>query len=160
MPSVPLKVGDIVDRKGSRVVTISENANLKAVANVMRDNHVAALVVLRAHEVVGVVSERDIVVALAQYGQSAGTTWLAGVLSRRLVAISGSDTIRRAMSLMTRERMRHLPVINDGALKSIISLGDIVKYYLEELEAETYVLRELAIGFGVPIEQGGGDVDE
>ena len=140
-----MKTSSILDRKGGEVVTISANANLKAAATVMRDRRIAALVVFRDHKVVGVISERDIVAALAQHGQSAGAIWVKDVLSLRLVSITTDDTVERAMSLMTHGHLRHLPVINDGALKGIISLGDIVKYRLEELEMESNVLRDLAV---------------
>jgi CBS domain-containing protein len=139
-----MKISSIIDRKGGEVITISANANLKAAANVMHRHGIAALVVLRDHKVAGVISERDIVAALVQHGQSVGTVWVKDVLSRQ-VSITADDTIERAMSLMTHGHLRHLPVINDGELKGIISLGDIVKYRLEELEMESNVLRDLAV---------------
>jgi CBS domain-containing protein len=140
-----MKISSIIDRKGGEVITISAQANLKAAANVMHDRRIAALVVLRNHEVVGVISERDVVVALAQHGQSAGAIQLNDVLSRQLVSITSVDTIKQAMSLMTHRHLRHLLVINNGELKGIVSLGDIVKYRLEELELESNVLRDLAV---------------
>jgi CBS domain-containing protein len=140
-----MKIKNIIDRKGGEVVTISSQANLKAAADVMHDHGIAALVVLKDHKVVGIVSERDIVAALAQNGQSAGAITLKDVLGRRLVWITSSETIKQAMSLMTHGHLRHLPVIDEGELKGIVSLGDIVKYRLEELELESNVLRDLAL---------------
>jgi len=137
-------ISSIIDRKGGEAITISANANLKAAANIMHDRHVGALVVLRDHKVVGVISERDIVAALAKHGQLAGAIWVRDILGRQ-VSITTDDTIERAMSLMTHGHLRHLPVIDNGELRGIISLGDIVKYRLEELEMESNVLRDLAV---------------
>jgi CBS domain-containing protein len=140
-----MKISSIIDRKDSEVITISSHANAKAAANLMYDRRIAALVVLRDHKVVGVISERDIVATLAQHGQAAGAIHLNDILSRQLVSITPADTIKRAMSVMTHLHLRHLPVINDGELKGIVSLGDIVKCRLEELELESNVLRDLAV---------------
>jgi CBS domain-containing protein len=140
-----MKISSILAHKGGEVITINANANLKAAANVMYGYRIAALVVLGDHTVIGVISERDIVAALAQHGRSAETIWVRDVLGGRLVSITADDTMEQAMSLMTHRHLRHLPVINHGELKGIISLGDIVKYRLEELGMESNVLRDLAV---------------
>ena len=140
-----MRISNIIKSKGQAVVTIGVQANLKAAANVMHDHRIAALVVLKDNQAVGVISERDIVTALAQYGQSAGTVQVINILQQNLVAVESADTIKEAMSVMTYQHLRHLPVIDAGELKGIVSLGDIVKYRLEELEMESNVLRDLAV---------------
>jgi CBS domain-containing protein len=123
-------VGNVIERKGGVAVTISAGANFKGVANVMNARHVGALVVMNGGRTVGVISERDIVEALAQHGQSAGAAQLTEVLARRLISVTGADTVDHAMSLMMREQLLYLPVIENDDLKGIVSLGDIVKYGL------------------------------
>lgn len=140
-----MKISSILDSKGREVTTISAQANLKAAANVMHQRGIAALVVLKDHKVAGVISERDVVAALAQHGPSACAILLKDVLKWPLVSITTADTIKQAMWLMTYGHVRHLPVINEGELKGIVSLGDIVKYRLEEVEMESNVLRDLAV---------------
>ena len=140
-----MRISNIIKSKGQAVVTIGVQANLKAAANVMHDHRIAALVVLKDNQAVGVISERDIVTALAQYGQSAGTVQVINILQQNLVAVESADTIKEAMAVMTYQHLRHLPVIDAGELKGIVSLGDIVKYRLEELEMESNVLRDLAV---------------
>jgi CBS domain-containing protein len=140
-----MKISSILESKGAEVITISAQANLKAAANVMSDRRIAALVVLKDRKVAGIISERDIVAALAQHGQSAGAIQLKDVLKWPLVSVTTADTIKQAMWLMTYGHVRHLPVINEGELKGIVSLGDIVKYRLEEVEMESSVLRDLAV---------------
>ena len=139
-----MNISGILNRKGDGVITISANANLKAAATIMHDRRIGALVVLSNRKVVGVISEGDIVAALAQHGQSAGTVWVRDVLSRQ-VSVTTDTTIERAMSLMTHGHLRHLPVINNGELRGIVSLGDIVKCRLEELEMESYVPRDSVV---------------
>ena len=140
-----MKISSIIESKGDEVITINAQANLKAAANVMHDRRIAALVALKDRKVIGVLSEQDIVAALAEHGPSAGSIQIKDVLSQPLVSIATADTIKQAMSLMTYRHVRHLPVIDQGELKGIVSLGDIVKYRLEELEMESNVLRDLAV---------------
>lgn len=140
-----MKISSIIESKGEEVITINAQANLKAAANVMHDRGIAAVVALKDRKVVGVLSERDIVAALSEHGPSAGSILIKDVLGQQLISITPADTIKQAMSLMTYRHVRHLPVIDEGALKGIVSLGDIVKYRLEELEMETNVLRDLAV---------------
>jgi CBS domain-containing protein len=140
-----MKISSIIESKGGEVITINAQANLKAAANVMHDRGIAAVVALKDPKVVGVLSERDIVAALSEHGPSAGSIQIKDVLRQQLISIAPADTIKQAMSLMTYRHVRHLPVIDEGALKGIVSLGDIVKYRLEELEMETNVLRDLAV---------------
>jgi CBS domain-containing protein len=140
-----MKISSIIESKGGEVITLNAQANLKAAANVMRDRGIAAVVALKDRKFVGVLSERDIVAALSEHGPSAGSIQIKDVLGQQPISITPADTIKQAMSLMTYRHVRHLPVIDEGALKGIVSLGDIVKYRLEELEVETNVLRDLAV---------------
>lgn len=140
-----MMIKTILKSKGDAVITIGAQANLKAAANVMHDHRIAALVVLKDNQAIGVLSERDIVAALAQHGPSAGAIQVMNILRQNLVSIGSADTIKEAMSVMTYQHLRHLPVVDGGELKGIVSLGDIVKFRLEELEMESNVLRDLAV---------------
>jgi len=132
-----MKISSIIERKNGRVIAISSQANLKAVADLMLDHRVGALVVMKSGKAVGLISERDIVEALSCHSHAAGLIRLQEILSSRFIVVSPEETIRRAMSTMTRERVRHLPVIDEGKLVGIVSMGDIVKHLIEELELET-----------------------
>jgi len=140
-----MKVSSIIEHKGDGVIAISSQANLKAAANLMLNHGIAALVVMKGGKAVGLVSERDIVEALSRHGNAAGLVRVQEILSSRFVVVSPDETIKRAMSIMTNERIRHLPVIDKGEPVGIVSLGDMVKYRLEELELETNVLRDVYI---------------
>jgi CBS domain-containing protein len=140
-----MKIADILDRKGEGVVTVEISLNLQTAADLMVRNHIAALVVTDGDEPVGLVSERDIVHALAHMGARAGDTPIREVISGPMLTVSTNESLKRAMSLMTGARVRHLPVMEDAELIGIVSLGDMVKHRLEELELESSVLRDIAI---------------
>jgi len=140
-----MKVADILDRKGEGVFTVDISFNLQSAADLMVRNHIAALVVTDGGEPVGLVSERDIVHALARKGARAGDTPIREVVSSPMLTVSTNESLKRAMALMTAARVRHLPVMEADELIGIVSLGDMVKHRLEELELESSVLRDLAI---------------
>jgi CBS domain-containing protein len=140
-----MKVANILDRKGEGVVTIDVSLTLQSAADLMMRRHIAALVVTDGKEAVGLISERDIVSALARKGPRTSDTQIGEVVNSVMLTVSTSESLKRAMAIMTRTRARHLPVMEDGELIGIVSLGDMVKHRLEELELESSVLRDLAI---------------
>jgi CBS domain-containing protein len=121
------KVSSIIGRKTSEAVTISAYGNLKAAANLMRGRQVPALAVLWNREIVGLVTERDIVVALSIHNEGAGFVRVKDAMSPRVVSISPDDTIEHAKLLMATKRCHHLPIVDDGKLVGMLSLGDILK---------------------------------
>jgi CBS domain-containing protein len=138
-------IQNILDRKGSEVVTVRATDTIKAAADKMREHGVAALVVTSGDAIKGLISERDIVLAVSQLGQAALITTVAMIMTHSVVTVTPSDSLRHAMQLMTSHRVRHLPVVVDGDLVGIVSIGDVVKLRLEDLETETNVLREVRI---------------
>ena len=140
-----MKIGTILERKQPGVVTINILSTLKAAAELMARHRIAALVVTEDGVPVGLLSERHIVEVFAREGKLAEEMRIRQILDRQLVAVSPEDTIKRAMSLMTHARVRHLPVLNENELVGIVSLGDLVKQRLEELELEANVLRDIYI---------------
>jgi len=89
------------------------------------------------------VSEREIVHAIARYGETAISMPVSEIMRHGVITVSPTDTVSHVMSLMTRHRVRHMPVLRDGNLVGIISIGDVVKHRLEDLELETNVLRDV-----------------
>jgi len=140
-----MKISAILKRKQSGIVTVDILSTLKAAAELMARHRIAALVVTENGNPVGLFSERQIVETFAHQGKFAEEMRLRQVIDRQLIAVSPEDTIKRAMSLMTHTRIRHLPVMEENELVGIVSLGDVVKYRLEELELEANVLRDIYI---------------
>jgi CBS domain-containing protein len=140
-----MSVQNILDRKGADVFTIEPSATIRTAAHLMRARGIAALVVKSGDVISGLISEREVVHAVAQHGDRALTMAVLDVMTRSLIAVTPDDTLRRAMTLMTNHRVRHLIVIANGHLAGLVSIGDVVKNRLEDLEAESNVLRDAYI---------------
>jgi len=140
-----MRIANILDRKGEGVVTVDISLNLQSAADLMMRHHIAALVVTEDGEAVGLISERDIVSMRWPIGPRAGDTPIREAVSGPMLTVPVNESLKRAMTLMTGARVRHLPVMEDGELIGMVSLGDMVKHRLEELELEGDVLRDLAI---------------
>jgi len=140
-----MSIREILESKSAEVVSIHAGASAAAAAREMRSRCIAALVVKQNDRIVGVLSERDIVSAIAQHGDSALSMSVDQVLSHSMVTIAPSDSIKHAMRLMTHHRVRHLLVIDGGRLVGIVSSGDVVKRRLQDLELESNVLRDAYI---------------
>ena len=93
----------------------------------------------------GIVSERDVVRGLAERGTRILEVPVSELMTRDVISCTPRDTVKQVMAEMTRRRIRHLPVVEDGVLRGIVSIGDVVKNRLEEMETETNVLREVYI---------------
>jgi CBS domain-containing protein len=141
-----VNVQSILQTKGCDVATISQTSDLRDAVRVLGEHRIGALVVSgdgRAIE--GIVSERDIVRAAAR-GQLDGVT-VGAVMSTDVVTCAAGDGVDRLMSLMTERRIRHLPVVDEsGHLAGIVSIGDVVKARLTELEHENHALAEYITG--------------
>jgi CBS domain-containing protein len=140
-----MSVQNILDRKGAEVFTVDPTATIRTAAQLMRARGIAALVVRGAHGIDGLISERDIVHAISQHGEWALAMAVSEVMTLNAVTVTPNDSLKRAMTLMTNHRLRHLTVIDKGKLAGIVSIGDVVKYRLEELETESNILRDAYI---------------
>ena len=132
-----MSIQAILYRKGSNVVTIAPDASIGDAARTLREKNIAALVVTSGDAVLGLISERDIVRALSRQGEKTCGLSVGEVMTRDVVTVGPEDSLRRAMSLMTRHRTRHLLVLKDGAPAGIVSTGDVIKHRLEDLELKT-----------------------
>jgi CBS domain-containing protein len=138
-----LTVHAILTRKGSTVCTIEPRASVADAAKSLAYHGIGALVVVDAGgQTVGIISERDIVRALSAKGGTALQTPVAQVMTREVTICSRQDKVVDLMRRMTEGRFRHFPVIEEGLLVGIVSIGDIVKSRLDELEQETNALSE------------------
>jgi CBS domain-containing protein len=136
-------VNHILNTKGCEVITIGPTATLERLLQLLTVRNVGAAVVVEKDRLVGIVSERDVVRRLALDGKWALDLQVAAVMTRDLVTCSPSDTLHDVMSLMTDRRCRHVPVIaEDGLMQGLVSIGDVVKHRVEELDAEAQLLRD------------------
>lgn len=143
-----MKAREILARKGERVVTIRSDASIATAVHRLALERIGALVVSDDGErVLGILSERDIVRRLAEEGAAilGPDRRVAEVMSRAVRSCAPDDPVKRLMDSMTRHRVRHLPVLEDGRLVGLVSIGDVVKSRLEEMELETNVLRDVVM---------------
>jgi CBS domain-containing protein len=143
----PMNVEAILRGKGRAVATIRPDQTIAAALAALRDRNIGALVVSDDDQRVdGIISERDIVHGLADRGGALLSLNVAEVMTRRVVTCGPADSVADLMALMTNRRIRHLPVVDDGRLVGIVSIGDLVKNRLDEIEYEANSLRSFIAG--------------
>jgi CBS domain-containing protein len=138
-----MTVKAILSRKGRDVVTIAPTADLADAVKLLAARRIGAVVVTGAdNRVAGILSERDIVRALGERGPAALEDNVAAIMTRKVTTCAEADTIAVIMERMTAGKFRHMPVADQGRLSGVISIGDVVKFRVEEIERETNALRE------------------
>ena len=141
-----MRITDILGEKGVEVHTALPWVTVADAARRLTDAEVGALVVCDSEKKIrGIISERDIVRAVAQRGAAALEETVEAVMTHDVHTCTQQETVARAMALMTRFRYRHLPVVDAGRLVGMISIGDLVKHRVREMEMETGVLRDRVI---------------
>ncbi len=143
-----MNVQSIIGSKGTDVATIGQTANLHDAIRLLDERRIGALVVSgNGRAIEGIISERDVVRAAASGGSAALDRSVGSVMSTDVVTCATGDGVDRLMSLMTERRIRHLPVVDDnGHLAGIVSIGDVVKARLNELEDENRALADYISG--------------
>jgi CBS domain-containing protein len=141
-----MTIADILDTKGRTVHTVLPWATVGDAVNRLERFGVGALVVCdEDHRLVGILSERDLIRELSRRGPSLLELRVDEVMTRKVATASLDESIGTAMARMTRDRYRHLPVLDRGALVGMVSIGDLVKARLRDMELETGVLRDIFI---------------
>jgi CBS domain-containing protein len=132
-----MPVSHILTDKGRSVITAKPNATIHQVAKMLAENRIGAVVIVNeAGSLAGIVSERDIVRALAAEGAGAMEKIVSDIMSRNVRTCKAGDSEGELMSLMTAHRIRHLPVVDNGKLAGMISIGDVVKFRIKAIERE------------------------
>ena len=137
------KIRAILADKGTDVHTIERDADAVMAASRMRTNGIAALVVTEGDSVLGLVGERSIMLAVADGRGTIAGLKVHDLMEERPETCSPDDAVQQVMETMTRRRRRHIPVVEGGRLCGIVSIGDMVKFRLSQMDLETRVLRDL-----------------
>jgi len=141
-----MKVADILKVKGAAVITVRPTETIRALAEHLRDERVGAMPVSEdGNTLVGIISERDVAYGLAEHGSQLSTLVVSDLMTTSIVTCSPQDTVAQVSSVMTQQRIRHLPVIEEMQLVGVVSIGDVLKHRLSEKEFEADVLRDIAI---------------
>ena len=137
-----MTVATMLSEKGREVVTTSAAASIAEAVDSLAKHKIGALVVVdETKRIAGIVSERDIVRAIAGHGGAVLSQPLATVMTRAVVTCGEGETVNEVMTRMTRGRFRHLPVVENGRLTGIISIGDVVRARIEQVEREAEDMR-------------------
>jgi CBS domain-containing protein len=141
-----MKVSDIIQTKGSVVKTIRPEASARELSVRLHADQIGAMVVSSDDKSIdGIVTERDLAYGLAAYGTELPMIAVSRIMTKAVLVCSPEDSITHVMKLMTQRRVRHLPVKEGNHLVGIISIGDVLKYRLDELELEANVMRDYAV---------------
>ncbi|UOK69926.1 CBS domain-containing protein [Ancylobacter polymorphus] len=138
-----MTVRTILEEKGFDVQTIAPEATLREATELLAAKRIGAIVVTDPERrVVGILSERDVVRVIGLDGPGRLDDTVGSVMTSRVVTCEGNETVHQIMEHMTAGRFRHLPVVQGGKLIGIISIGDVVKHRLAEMERESHAMRE------------------
>ncbi|MBU2665173.1 CBS domain-containing protein [Actinoplanes bogorensis] len=142
-----MRISDILRVKGERVVTVPPEADVTELLAVLAEHKIGAVIV--SHDggrVEGIVSERDVVRALAARGAAILTEPVASIATTQVHSVDRDALLDEVERLMTERRFRHVPVIENGTLQGVVSIGDVVKLRIDELQAERTSLEEYITG--------------
>jgi len=141
-----MHVADILKAKGDAVHTVRPDQTIEHLVHRLRMEGVGAMIVSAGGDAVdGIISERDVVLGLTEHGTDIMRMSIADLMTRAVVTCSPADTIAHVARVMTQRRIRHLPVVDGRKVVGIVSVGDVVKQRMDELELETNVLRDYAV---------------
>lgn len=141
-----MTIGDIVRSKGGAVVTVPLDSDVAAAVALLHGHRIGAVVVMEGTRIAGVLSERDIVRGLHELGEEVLERAVSTCMSAPVVTVGLCDGIEAALAVMTERRFRHLPVVHDGALVAVVSIGDLVKARIDEARAEAAAMKEYIAG--------------
>ncbi len=138
-----MTVSIILAGKGRDVVTIEPNASRAAAAKLLAEKGIGAVLILGAdRRIIGILSERDIVRALTERGADALDKPVSGAMTRKVFTCNESETVANIMERMTTGKFRHVPVVDQGQLVGMVSIGDVVKYRLHQMERDSAAMRD------------------
>ena len=137
-----MTVRAVLDTKGHNVLSVESEAKLSAAIKLLAERKIGAVLVMNQGRLEGILSERDIVRVLGERGARVLEEPVSAVMTRKVVSCRQSDTVAGIMEMMTLGKFRHLPVIEEGEVVGLISIGDVVKWRVREFENEQEALRD------------------
>jgi len=137
-----MTVRTILDTKGHQIESVEPEAKLATAIKILSERKIGAVLVMSNGHIEGILSERDIVRVLGERGAEVLDEPVSEVMTRKVISCRQSDTVAAIMEMMTSGKFRHLPVVEEGKVVGLISIGDIVKWRVMEFEAEQEALRD------------------
>ena len=136
-----MTVRSILDTKGHQILSVEPEAKLSAAVKTLGERKIGAVLVMSQGRLEGILSERDIVRVLGERGAAVLDEPVSAVMTRKVISCRQADTVAAIMEMMTMGKFRHLPVVEEGKVVGLISIGDIVKWRVREFETEQEALQ-------------------
>jgi CBS domain-containing protein len=137
-----MTIASVLRDKGSAVETIAADATLYDAVRRLGEKRIGALPVVESGRIIGIISERDIIYCLRDQGPDVLNSKVEQVMSSPAITADSEMSVLSALALMTQRRIRHLPIIEGGRLRGLVSIGDLVKHRMERIEAEADAMRQ------------------
>lgn len=137
-----MTISAILNSKGNDIIAVGSDTLVSEAVKLLAERRIGAVPVQDEGEVVGIFSERDLVYSLAKIGAKALDQRVGDVMTSPALTVTPDDAVMAALSLMTRRRVRHLPVIDNGATVGFVSIGDLVKHRIDKIESEAAAMRD------------------
>ena len=137
-----MSIKAILANKGTDVATIDSAEKLSQAVTKLGERRIGALLVMEQGQIAGIISERDVVYCLKDHGAEVLGWPVSRAMTSPAITVDPATSALAALGIMTRRRIRHLPVIENGRLAGIVSIGDLVKYRMEKIEQEANAMRE------------------
>ncbi len=137
-----MTIGAILQGRRGPVISARKDDSVRAVVDLLAQHRIGAVPVLEGDHIVGIFSERDLVRLMSSYGPEALDRLIDDVMTKSPVTCDSAMAAIGALSQMTQKRIRHLPVVDDGRLVGFVSIGDLVKYRIDKIEAEAAAMRD------------------
>ncbi len=137
-----MTIAAILSGKGRDVLSVTAHQTVMEAAALLAQRRIGALPVMEGPSVAGIFSERDVIHALANHGADALALKVGDVMTAPAITVSPADSVIGALSLMSRRRIRHLPVLEGGRIIGVVSIGDLVKYRIDRIEADAAAMRD------------------
>lgn len=136
-----MTIAAILAGKGRDVISVTAHQSLGEAAALLAERRIGAVPVMDGPQVVGIFSERDVIHALSSHGAAALDRTVGDVMTAPAITVGPTDAVIGALSLMTQRRIRHLPVLENGRVIGLVSIGDLVKYRIDRIEADAEAMR-------------------
>lgn len=136
-----MTIAAILGGKGHEVVSIGADRSVADAVKLLAERRIGAVPVLDGDAVAGIFSERDVIYCLEQFGAAALDRKVSQVMTAPAITVAPDESVLAALALMTRRRIRHLPVVQDGRITGFVSIGDLVKYRIDRIESEAEAMR-------------------
>lgn len=137
-----MRIADILKDRSGDIIIAAADQSVETVAAILAEKRIGALPIVSNGEVMGIFSERDLVYGVAAAGSTFLNENVSDVMTKPAICIASDLNIITALSLMTKRRIRHLPVVDGGDLVGFVSIGDLVKYRIDKIESEAAAMRD------------------